>query len=157
MTLDELLLQKLAEWRPDRNQQTLEVDHPATGWKVALTAEVADTVGCRLREIVLTRLSPLHSDKSLSAQAEEIAHRVRGLLEPLSLIEVDSEQNRAQLRSQPPAHRGDAVQYYEVLRQGDGLTRLNRYESQASARRQPILFNLTHEAIALVASALATV
>ena len=36
MTLDEMLLQKLAEWRPDSGRQTLTVAHPETGWTAAV-------------------------------------------------------------------------------------------------------------------------
>ncbi len=158
MTLDELLLQKLAEWRPNTAVQTLNVNHPASGWHVAITAEQVDTLGCRLREVVLTRTSPLGCADSLTDQASRIAARVSGLLEPLRLIEVDAEHALAQLRSHAPAHRGENVQYYEVVRHADGTTRLGRYDANptAGSKRQAISFTLTHEAIAKVVSDLAS-
>ena len=33
MTLDELLLQKLADWRPDKGRHTLDLSDEASGWK----------------------------------------------------------------------------------------------------------------------------
>ena len=147
MTLDELLLRKLAEWRPDSVRQPLEVNHPAGGWKVAVFAECIDTLGCRLREVVLTRTTPLSSQDSLADQAGRLAGRVFGLLEPLRLIEVDAEHQLAQLRSQSPARRGESLQYYEVLRHIDGTTRLGRFEVGPTAgKRQAVGFTLTHEA-----------
>jgi len=158
MTLDEMLQRKLAEWRPENAVQPLEVDHPASGWKTAVYAEYVDTLGCRLREVVLTRTTPLTSQDSLAEQAGRIAGRVVGLLEPLRLIEVDGEHQLAQLRSQSPARRGGAAQYYEVLRHADGTTRLGRYEvGQAAGKRQAVPFTLTHEALAKIVSDLAAV
>ena len=40
MTLNELLLQKLAEWRFDTARQTLTVAHPETGWSAEVIADL---------------------------------------------------------------------------------------------------------------------
>jgi hypothetical protein len=158
MTLDEMLLRKLADWRPDGGRQSLEIDHSASGWKVAVSAECVDTLGCRLREVVLTRTTPLTSQGSLADQARRIAARTAGLLEPLRLVEVDDAHQLAQLRSDSPARRGATVQYYEVLRHGDGTTRLARYEvGQDAGKRQAVAFTLTHEGLAKIVSDLAAV
>jgi hypothetical protein len=158
MTLDELLQRKLAEWRPDSAGQTLHIDHPASGWKAAVSAERVETLGCRLREVVLTRSAPLAAVGTLADQASRIADRVTGLLEPLRLVEVDVEHGLAQLRSDSPARRGESVQYYEVLRHADGTTRLGRFEAQPGTadKRNPIPFTLTHEALAQVVAGLAS-
>jgi hypothetical protein len=158
MTLEEMLLPRLADWRPDSSRPTLDVAHPDSGWNVSITAECADTLGCRLREVVLTRTAPLDSQGSLADQADRIANRVSGLLEPLCLVEVDGEHQLAQLRSREPSRRGDDLHYYEVLRHADGTTRLGRYQAspQAGSKRQAIGFALTHEALARVVSDLAS-
>jgi hypothetical protein len=158
MTLDELIQRKLADWRPDAAGQTLVIDHPAIGWKAAVSAECVETLGCRLREVVLTRTSPLASTTSLAEQARRIADRVTGLLEPLCLVEVDAEHGLAQLRSESPARRGENVQYYEVLRHADGTTRLGRFEVQpnAAGKRNPVAFSLTIEALGKVVADLAS-
>jgi hypothetical protein len=145
-TLDETLQQKLAEWRPHSSRQVLEVDHPASGWKAAVSAEHADLVGVRLWELRLNRTGPPPGD-TLRQRAERIAGRVTGLLEPLRLVEVDLDRSVAQLRSTAPSARGAERSYYEVLLQGDGTTTVRRFRS-ASAAREQIAFSLTHEAIA---------
>jgi hypothetical protein len=155
MTLDEMLLQKLADWRPDSGRDTLEIDDAASGWKAALNAEAVDTLGSRLREVVLTRTTPRTGAGDLADQARRIANRVSGLLEPLCLVEVDNGQSVAQLRSQSPAKRGNALHYYEVLRHADGTTRLGRYEASPGEPRKAIGFTLTHEALAKVVGDLA--
>lgn len=148
MTLDEILLQKLANWRPDSSRPVLEVADPASGWSVRLTAECVDQVGSRLKELALTRLTPL-AGVDLAARAQVVASQVTGLLEPLRLIEVDNN-NTALLRSQTPDERGDRLFYYEVLLHGDGGCTLRRFQAahQTGVRRQQIAFTLTHEALA---------
>jgi hypothetical protein len=153
-----VIQRKLADWRPDSAGQTLEIEHPDSGWKAAVTAERVESLGCRLREVVLTRTAPLAATDSLADQARRIADRVTGLLETLHLVEVDTEHGLAQLRSDSPAKRGENVQYYEVLRHADGTTRLGRFESQPTGgKRKPVAFTLTHEALGQVIAGLASV
>jgi hypothetical protein len=45
MSLDEALLEKLANWRPPEGRQTLLVSDPGDGWGLTLTADRADPVG----------------------------------------------------------------------------------------------------------------
>jgi hypothetical protein len=158
MTLDEVFQQKFAEWRPESAGQTLTIDHPASGWTAAVTAERVESLGCQLREVVLTRSAPLTTGDSLADQARRIANRVTGLLEPLRLVEADTEHGLVQLRSSSPAQRGESVQYYEVLRRANGTTRLGRFESQpgTAGKRKPVPFTLTHEALAQVVAGLAS-
>jgi hypothetical protein len=157
MTLEEMFLQKLAEWRPDSAERTLVVEDSTSGWKVAVRAESVDTLGCRLHDVSLTRTAPLVTDRSLADQAARLAN-LTGLLEPLRLVEVDTEHQQAQLRSQSPALRGGNVQYYEVLRKGDGSTSLCRYQVNPAipGKRQAIPFTLTHEALAKLVADLAS-
>jgi hypothetical protein len=157
MTIDETLLQKLASWRPDSVSDRLSVDHAASGWQVSVTAEQVDTLGCRLRDLTLSRLRPMEDAPPLAEQAERIAGRVTGLLEGLRLVEIDEPHGVAQLRSSSPARRGDDVAYYEVLRHGDGTTRVNRYHAPAEGKRQAVPFNLTHEALGKLVGDLAAI
>jgi hypothetical protein len=146
MTIDETLQQKLADWRPDSSGDRLSVDHPASGWQISVSADQVDTLGCRLNEINLSRTRPLDNPGSLVDQANRIAGRVTGLLEPLRLVEIDQPHGVAQLRSNVPAQRGEDKAYYEVLRHTDGATQVNRYQASAG-KRQAVPFNLTHEAL----------
>jgi hypothetical protein len=148
MTLENLLQEKLADWRPDSASDRLTVDDTAGGWRATVHAEVVETVGCRLREVGVARLAPLADPVPLLDRARGVADRVTGLLEPLRLVEVDSQQDVAQLRSESPANTGDALAYYEVTLHGHGAAQVNRYEAgRGEARRRQVPFTLTHEAL----------
>jgi hypothetical protein len=149
MTLDELLLEKLAEWRPDTGRQTLNLAD-GNGWHVALTADCADQVGCRVWELALRRDG---TTGDLRAWAERVAARTTGLLEPLRLLEVDAGKDTAVLRSHAPARRGEVLSYYEVLLHSRGAATLRRYQAtrDGTARREQVPFALTHEALAKLA------
>src|SRR5262245_53982262 len=119
MTLDDMLLEKLAEWRPGDGRKQLTVPHQATGWTVLLTADRCDALGCLLWEVALRRptAEPV-STEDVRTWAERVACRVTGLLEPLRVVEVDSTRLQALLRSEAPTARGDKLFYYEALLTG---------------------------------------
>jgi hypothetical protein len=148
MSLNEILLQKLAKWRPDSSRQTLDVSEETGGWSAAITAECVDIIGCRLWELVL-RCSAKTPLVELKARAEQISKRVTGLLEPLRLLEVDSGGNVALLRSEQPGQHGDERFYYEVLLEGNGGAALRRFQVPRTGepRRQQVAFTLTHEVL----------
>ena len=150
-SLDETLLEKLAEWRFDNGPQTLAVPHAESGWTAAVQAECADRVGCRVWELKLTRPDVVSDVAGLKARAERVAGRVTGLLEPLRLVELDAGRETALLRSAAPQKRGDDLFYYEVeLRAGAAGVR--RYQgSAAGAPRKQVGFSLTHEGLAKLA------
>jgi hypothetical protein len=149
MSLDAVLLEKLAKWRPDSARQTLDVSDTASGWSVAVTAECVDVVGARLWELALRRSADAPA-VDVKARAEQLCQRVTGLLEPLTLVEVDGVRNVAQLRSEQPGQLGDDRFYYEILLEGDGRSTVRRFQApQADApRRQQVPFALTHEVLA---------
>jgi hypothetical protein len=151
MTLDELLLEKLAKWRPDSERQTLDVAHPESGWTVALTADRIDSVGCQFWEVTFAH-DPPQQTADLKARAEAGAARVTGLLESLRFVELDGTRQVALLRSNSPSQRGEGLFYYEVLLQADGTTSLRRYQASrgGETRRQQVPFALTHEALAKI-------
>jgi hypothetical protein len=148
MTLDELLLQKLAKWRPDSNPDTLDVVDPDSGWGVGLSAERVEEVGSRLQALTLTPMTT-RSGINLQARAEQVAAQVTGLLEPLRVVEVDTERGTALLRSQEASQRDDKRLYYELLLQADGGCGLRRYQAwqEPGHRREAISFTMTHEAL----------
>jgi len=117
-----------------------------------LSGERVDTLGCRLQDLLLSRLQPLTETAPLADQAARIARRVTGLLEPLRLVEIDAEHGIAQLRSDTPTERGGERAYYEVLRHADGTTGVARYQAPPAGRRHPVAFTLTHEALAKLVS-----
>ena len=158
MTLDELVLQKLAEWRPPREgRHNLAVPDERTGWVVLLTAERQDDLGCALWEMVLERgREPPDPGASVGVWAERIAARVTGLLEPLTVLEIDPSRNEALLRSVEPSRRKDDLYFYELLCTGTRRVQVRRYRaSHEGKRREQIPFALTHEAVAKLAADLA--
>jgi hypothetical protein len=162
MTLENLLLEKLAEWRPDNNgRQTLTVADPDSGWRVAVAAEQCDSVGCRIWELSLTRTRDRAADHlgELRAWADRLGARATGLMEPLRLLELDPAQEVALLRSQAPAKRGEALFYYEVTLtvRSKGEANVRRYQAtrDGNSRREQVPFALTHEALAKLAQDIA--
>jgi hypothetical protein len=151
-TLGDLLLQKLAKWRPDSQSQALEVT-AEDGWKAVVRAEYVDVIGSRLAEVRL--ICPAAPAGDLKARAEQVAGRVTGLLEPLRLVEADAGAAVAQLRSDKPLRRGDDQFYYEVELRGPTTT-LRRYQAaHPGARRAQVPFALTNEALGKLVTDLA--
>ncbi len=156
MNLDDTLLEKLANWRPDGGRRTLTVPAESAGWTVALTADRSDELGCLLWEMSLYRTAPRPA-QTLQAWADRVAIRVSGLLESLKVVEVDVLRNEALLRSQEPSCRGEDQFYYEALLQGTSNALIRRYRASRpdGTRREQITFALTHEALAKLAADLA--
>jgi hypothetical protein len=156
MTLNETLLAKLAEWRPGRGRQTLNVPDAGAGWSVSLTADRADELGCLVWEMTLRRAAPLPGGDAaaLRAWGDRVAARARGLLESLKVIEVDAELDEAILRSDSPAAKAEDRFYYEVHLRGTGQAGVRRYRGSlaATGKREQISFALTHEALARLAA-----
>jgi hypothetical protein len=71
-------------------------------------------------------------------------------LEPLRLVEIDRGRHVALLRSDAPAAKGDAVQYYEVRFAGRNQVTVERFKASKAgpAGREAVPFSLTHEALA---------
>jgi hypothetical protein len=145
MTLANTFLEKLAEWRPTERASVSAAD--ASG-SVYLTADRADLLGCLVWELAVRRAAPPAG--GLAAWAERLADRITGLVEPLTVHEVDALRGEALLRSAGPSPRGDRLLYYEILLRGSGEALLRRYQAShdLGTRREQITFALTHEALA---------
>jgi hypothetical protein len=153
MSLDGLLLEKLAKWRPD-GRQVLDISDPDSHWDAVITADAADVVGCRLWEISLRPNGRFAPVTDLKLRAEAIAAGVTGLMESLKLIEVDEPRGVALVRSASPAERGDVVSYYELLLNADGRTLFRRYDGHRGeiTPREQVVFSLTQECLAKLVS-----
>lgn len=149
MTLNDILAEKLANWRPD-GRQSLVASGAGVPWSAEVSAECVDRVGCRLWELTLRRTGTDLDEAALKERAERVAGRVTGLLEPLALVEVDAPRRVALVRSGDPGRRGDDLFYYEALFHGNGTVEFRRYQGshQPGARRQQVAFTLTHDALA---------
>jgi hypothetical protein len=152
MTLEETVLEKLAEWHPPpEGRQTLIVPHESCGWTASVTAERHDNLGCALWELSLLRTKPLAegNQQAMSSWAERIAGQVTGLLEPLRVVEIDVQRAEAQLRSNEPTRRKDDLYYYEVVLKGTQQATMRRFHaSEKLSRREQVPFTLTHESVA---------
>lgn len=152
MNLAEALLEKLANWRPaGEGRHSVGIGLPEHGWTVGVTADRADSVGCRLTQVEAARTEPVaEDDAALEAQARRAAGRVTGLLEPLRLVEIDRGRHEALLRSDAPVSKGDAVQFYEVKFTGRNRVTIGRFKASKSGSggREAVPFALTHEALA---------
>jgi hypothetical protein len=153
MTLAETLQPRLADRHPaGTGPQHWSAPFADHGWTVTLTADKTDTLSCLIRELSLTRIGEPPSGSTARGWAERVAAQVSGLLEPLALIEADTTQNVAILRSVPPSRRGDTVAYYEVILTGVSQATLRRYQVDTlGAKREQVAFALTHEVLARVA------
>ena len=141
-----VILENLANWRPKTERETLEI--AGDGWNAAITADCVDVVGSRLWELSLRRTAEAPV-VDLQTRAEQICDRVTGLLEPLSVVEVDAPHHTALLRSQQSGQIGDERFYYELLLNGDGCSVLRRYQTpqEGQPRRKQVAFTLTHDAL----------
>ena len=151
MTLNEIVLQKLAEWQsPAGGRQTLCIPDESAGWLVEIAAEDHNTLGCAVWELTVRRTAPpATTDENLAGWANRIASRATGLLEPLTVVEIDGLRNEALLRSKEAARRKNELYYYEILVQGVSQARTRRYRaSEDGGRREQVSFTLTHESLA---------
>jgi hypothetical protein len=160
MTLNDLVLQKLADWRPPGHERsTLTIPDEGSGWSLALTADRCDELGCLAWELTLQPRADLATRQgaTLTSWARQAAERVRGLLEPLKVVEIDLERNEAILRSVQPTQRGDKAAYYELFMNGTRRATLRRYQVAwpNGQRREQVAFALTHETLAKVVTDLA--
>jgi hypothetical protein len=157
MTLPELLLARLSNWRPSgAGRQVWSESFPTSGWTVQLVADRADTLSCLVWELTLTRTAEPPAGLTLKTWAVAIAERVTGLLEPLKLHEVDDSRAQAILRSEAPAQKGDALAYYEVQLQGLNTAVVRRFTaSKTASGRTQVAYALTHEVLAKLAGDIA--
>jgi hypothetical protein len=153
MTPLENLHEQLTRWQPGNGPNSFSAD--LGDWTVRVEADRADSIGCLVRELNVTRSAVGVEPIAVGDWAKAVASKAVGLLEPLRLLEVDGDRNEAILRSDTPARNGDRVAYYEAVLKGDGIGTLRRYTTdvKAGSKRDDVPFALTHEAIAKVAMA----
>ena len=118
---------------------------PAGPAQVELTAEKLDGIAGVYRDVTVTGAEL--PDGGVREWADGVAGRVRGLLENLKVIEVDTTRDAAVLRSDEPAADGGMRRYYEVNLDGTGNASVHRYQADrdAGTKREAVGFALTHE------------
>ncbi len=155
MTLSETLLPRLSEWQPTgagRHSTTFAV----AGWSVHLAADRADSLSCLVWELSLARTEPAPAGLTLKDWAAAVAARATGLIEPLTVHEIDVGSGEAVLRSSSPSARADALAYYEVRLHGTDRAAVHRFHgSKEKPGREQVPFALTHEVLAKLAGDIA--
>lgn len=155
MTSQEIILQKLAEWRPTGERGTLSLFEPSDAWTALVTADRNDELGCLVWEARLERKDEARPGATLGGWADHCTSQAVGLLEPFALIELDTARDEALLRSQKPSVRGESIYYHELLLHGTRWAELRRYQAaHQHTRRQQQAFPITHEALALLLTSL---
>jgi len=149
MTPSETLLQKLSEWRPaGEGRHVLSTTHEASGWTMTVSADQVESTGLRVWEATLRRGQAAPADLTLAAWAGAIATRATGLLETLTVHEVDVTRNEALLRSKEPNRRGGQTSYYEILLQGTATVCLRRFQAtEAAPHRKQVAYALTLDSL----------
>ncbi len=157
MTLPETLLPKLGEWHPAGvGRHSWSETLPGAGWTVQIAADKNDSLSTLVWELALVRTAEPPTGLTLKTWASSIALRTSGLLEPLTVHEIDDTQHEAILRSQAPAVRGEALSYYEVRLSGLSNAVVRRYTaSKTEGGRNQVGYALTHEVLAKLAGDIA--
>lgn len=154
MTLENMLLENLSEWRaaaPD----TRTIALPGAVWSVMLKADRAEELGCRLQEVAAQRATPLELP-ALQDWAQQICERTVALLDELKVHEIDTQRQEALLRSAAPTQRDGKSLYYEVHLKSSGSANLRRYQASRAerAQRDQVPFTVTYESLAHVIQSL---
>lgn len=144
MTLGETLLRNLGD---GESRAPLIASDAATGWLASLSVEKNDALSCSVTELTCERTAG--DALPTRAWAESLAQRVRGLMEPLRVIEIDADRDEAMLRSDVPSVRNEKRSHYELQLQAGRKATLKRFvaATEAGAKREPTSFVLTHEAL----------
>lgn len=147
MIFENTLRQKLSEAPPGAVRRDILAADADTGWTVRLTIDKNDELSCLIHELVVRRSSPAAAD--LPSWAEHLAGQLKGLMEALVVLEVDTERNQAILRSDSPTRRNDVRSYFEVLLTGTNSALLRRYQVPAEGmhKREHVSFAITHDGL----------
>jgi len=116
------------------------------GGSVRFSANTVESVGAKYHAIDVTRTDA----PAVGEWAAQIASRAQGLREPLKVVEVDTTESVATLRSAQPTTRSSTTGYYELVLSDGSEAQLQRYEVERDlgSPRVAVPFALTHEATA---------
>jgi len=100
------------------------------------------------------KIAPGNEEAWLHQVAGALSHQLSFLEEPLALIELDTVENVALLRSSPPKNGGSESTYWElrVSLAHHPITRLTRYHwSATTANRTPVAHPITFATLGRIA------
>ncbi|HUY33136.1 MAG TPA: hypothetical protein VMV69_10170 [Pirellulales bacterium] len=118
------------------------------GLRLTCDLTALDTLACEFTRLAM-RADQLAtaSIEELKRLSETLAARLTYLLEPISPVEVDSQQCVVQLRSNPPRRDADRTSYYELLVRRGGELSLCRWTKQAGDVRLSLPAQVTREVL----------
>jgi hypothetical protein len=150
MNLGKILRQKLAETPVTKARHDLLAAGADLPWSATITFEKRDELSGLVREVVVTRSTPVPPGETINSWAERIARKTAGLMEPLVIVEIDPQRDEGFLRSAAPSRQDDQVLYYEAFLKGARQATLRRYQAPAekAGKRTQVAFALTHESLA---------
>ena len=119
-----------------------------SGASLHLSLAAVDSFACLVEGIALRtpKLAGVTTER-LKEIGEELSRRLTYLLEPIRLIETDSEAGEAQLRSSPPQKNDGAAAWYEILVRRTGEIEVCRYRRETGSPRQRVAAQLTREVV----------
>ncbi len=127
---------------PEPLYETIKTDT----FELNLAITDVDSLSSQIETLNLTKVEKEGPDLTrIKSQATQLEHRITYLLEDLALIELDSYDCKAQVKSKIPRFEGDSITYYEfLLDKGDALSlvRTRFDKEQGTKTRIPMTFTL---------------
>lgn len=153
MNYGKLITQKLLEEKervPEPKQKFYYLQHQEGDFSFQVKFKDISKHGIVLDYISLGKSTPIldveEINKRLDAQADRVQKNINFLLEDFKLIEMDTRNKRAQLRSYPPHTEDNSKYYYEVVLDEGIKTHFQRYQySREEKRYEKVTSQLTLE------------
>jgi len=111
-----------------------------------------DAIGCSFQTLAYTtdKLAGASLDQ-LKVVSESLTAKLTYLLEPIGVVEADSDRCSVQLRSNPPQKNDDGTTYYELMVRKGGDITLSRYSKKSGQLRQIVPAQVTREVLGRLA------
>ncbi len=123
----------------DPRQKLYYVSHQEGEFQFQVRFQEVEKVGIVLDYISIAKEPPIQDveeiNRRLDEQADAVQKRITFLLEDFKLIEMDSQNKRAQLRSYPPYKEEDSRYYYEIVLDEGTRVHFQRYQYSSKQRR----------------------
>lgn len=124
---------------------TIETPHG----RFELTVRETGPVGAAFDQLAYAATTrPSWDTKALTQWAEALTNRVTYLMEPLRVLEIDTEERHVELRSPQPTQRQGGRFFYQAVLDHSGLLTLKRFRfDEADRKREQVPLQLTRETL----------
>ena len=128
----------------------LQVQTPEGRVEADLVA--VDAIGCSFQTLayMTDKLAGASLDQ-LKSISQSLTGKLTYLLEPIGVVEADSDRCSVQLRSSPPQKNDDGTTYYELMVRKGGDITLSRYSKKPGQLRLIVPAHVTREVIGRLA------